>query len=85
MALRGGGQSLMTFWNSEKLSNWNFMNCQWIVYSYTKSVYSPCPATAHMCKWTLWENDPSLAPKKNKKQNKKNASDKKTEIRNIKL
>ena len=42
--------SLMMFWYSKKI----IMNCQWIVYSYTR-VLSSCRPIVHIHRWTLWK------------------------------
>ena len=85
----------MTFSNSEKLLNFKAHELQWTVnelYTCILRVRSSCPAMAHLYKWTLWKNHPSIVfsskKQKNKtktKKNKKDTSNKTTEIRNIKL
>ena len=59
----GGGQSLMPFWNSEKLWNFKAHELSWIFNeSCTRilRVPSSCPAIARIYRWTLWKNHPSV-------------------------
>ena len=51
--------SLMTFWNSKKLSNFKAHELSWTVNELCARiprVPSLCPPIAHMHRWTLWKN-----------------------------
>ena len=88
-----GGLSLMMFWNSEKQSNFKAHELSWTVNELCTRILrvsSSCPPLTHIHRWTLWKNHPAVFSSKmqHKRHNThthRRTSDKKTEIRNIKL
>ena len=75
----------MTFSNSEKLLNFKAHELQWTVYELCTCILrvrSSCPAMAHLYKWTLWKNHPSIVfSSKKQKTKKQNKNKKKTKKR----
>ena len=71
---KSGGLSLMTFWNSEKLSNFKAHELPLTVNelcTHMLRVPNSCPVIAHIYSWTLWKNHPSVVSNSKKKTNKK--------------
>ena len=66
--------SLMTFWNSEKLSNFKAHKLSWTVSELSTRILrvtSSCPPIANIHKWTLWKNHTSAGFSSKMKHNKK--------------
>ena len=66
--------SFMTFWNSEKLSNFKAHKLSWTVSELCTRILrvtSSCPPIANIHKWTLWKNHPSAGFSSKMKHNKK--------------
>ena len=89
-----GGLSLMMLWNSEKQSNFKAHELSWTVNELCTRILrvsSSCPPLTHIHRWTLWKNHPSavfsskMQHKRHNTHTHRRTSDKKTEIRNIKL
>ena len=55
--------SLMTFWNSEKSSSFKVHELSWPIIEFCTGILrlpNSCPAIAHIYRWTLWKNHPSV-------------------------
>ena len=76
--------SRITVWNSEKISNFKAHELSWTLIEFCNRILrvpSPCPAIAHIYRWTLWKNHTSVvfSTKKHKtkqKQKKQKRQDK---------
>ena len=89
MTQEGGGLSLMTFRNSEKLSNFKAHELSWTVKKFGTRILrvsSSCPPIAHIHRWILWFhrwNHPSafFGSKMKHKQHKKTTMKEKIEYK----
>ena len=70
----GGGLSLMTFWNSEKLSNFKTHDYSWTINESCSGILivaTSCSPIAHIHRWNLWKKQTKKQTKKQKKKKTK--------------